>query len=62
VKVRYIGPAGDGVVIAETGQFCALGGEVEVFDQLGVSLLDQESCWQPVTKSKATAKAAAEKE
>jgi hypothetical protein len=61
MKVRYIGPAGDGVVIAETGQFCALGGEVEVFDQLGESLLEQESCWQPV-KSKAAAKAAAEKE
>jgi hypothetical protein len=61
MQVRYVGPASGGVTIADTGQHCDLNGVVEVYDKLGASLLEQ-GIWEPVTKSKATAKAAADKE
>ena len=49
MKVQYIGPCAGGVEIAATGQVVAPGGVVDVPDDLGALLCEQESNWTPAT-------------
>lgn len=50
MKVKYVGPY-DEVDIAAAGLSCKQGETVEVDDELGESLLEQEDNWEPVDKA-----------
>jgi hypothetical protein len=59
-RLTYVGPH-DAVVIEVAPQLnetVAQGGDVEVSDQLGASLLDQPDNWQPAKSAKTAAKEA----
>ena len=63
MKVVLVEP-GPGREIADTGQVVAYGGEVEVSEELGVRLVEQEDVWaRPTTNAaKAAIKAAAKQD
>lgn len=52
MNVVYVGPASEGVIIAETGQHAEHGKPIEVSATLGRSLLEQD-IWQAVEDAKA---------
>lgn len=54
MRIKYVGPCGDGVEIAATGQVVAKGEVVDVSDELGAGLLEQPENWQPASPAKAT--------
>ena len=56
MKVRYIGPAMDGVYVPAADVDCKPGETIEVDAELGASLLEQPANWEPVAapKSKTT--------
>jgi hypothetical protein len=56
MRVQYIGTAGGGVQIATTGQLVAQGEVVDVADELGALLCEQDNNWQPAAPAKKPAK------
>lgn len=60
MKIVYVGPASEGVEIAATGQLAMPGKPIEVDDELGMSLLEQD-IWQSAEPTKKPA-APADKE
>lgn len=52
MRIVYVGPASEGVIIAATGQHAEPSKPIEVDDVLGASLLEQD-IWQAVEDAKA---------
>lgn len=53
MKIVYVGRASGGVRIAATGQHAPKGEPIDVPDELGESLLEQESSWRKPTAAQA---------
>jgi hypothetical protein len=53
MKVKYIGPYADGVFVPAIDQDVPAAGVVDVSDELGCSLCEQEATWEPADKAAA---------
>lgn len=51
MKVKYIGPYADGVFVPAIDQDVPAAGVVDVSDDLGCSLCEQVSTWEPADKA-----------
>ncbi len=52
MKVKYIGPYADGVYVPAIDAECKPGETIDVTDELGASLCEQDTNWQAVPAAK----------